>query len=392
MLSISIIVGKTSDIFPFKITSKRAPKWLKQGMIFYSNFINKFPGEEHNTVPSDVAMAAYIKYHHPRDNVTLIDGSDIDNLTQKDLDTQDVIFVIYDAIEVFHCGYNKTCPFESKKLEKMLEKTTAFVYPYPDFHKYIINIPNYYSDLRRAGIPIASFFKVIPKKIINSPCKFKQRIIDKGWKGVIIKPSYAGYSLGIKVLKNIKLTKTTTIRRHFKKLMDKGFPNAVVQEFIPSFGKHFEIRTYWINERYAFSVGTLTEAVGTGGGLPIKDFDTFVSEGGTIPNTILLKLKPVARKAIKSILQYPYKHPMIRVDFGCCLNTNYCLESCFINEIETMAANMLANHTTFPVVEKTAIAAYNFAKKIAGKKHPKGKKSHISQCHGDIPRKPPYTI
>ena len=86
-----------------------------------------------NTVPSDVAMAAYINYHHPSDEVTLFDGGQVEKLTQQDLDDQDVIFVIYDAIEVFHCGSRKTCPFESHKFEKMLAKTTAFCVPSPRF-------------------------------------------------------------------------------------------------------------------------------------------------------------------------------------------------------------------------------------------------------------------
>ncbi len=374
MVNIAFIVGKTYDIYPYKITSKKAPVWLKQGMKPFMDYVNDSPDEpeENNTVPSDVAMAAYINYHHPSELVTLYDGSQVDKLTQQDLDEQDVIFVIYDAIEVFHCGERKTCPFESHKFERMLAKTTAFVYPHPDFHKYIITKPNYYADLRRAGIPVAPFFKVTPEAVIRAPAKFKQRVLAKGWKGAIIKPSYAGYSLGIKVLKDVSRTKVSTIRAHFKKLQQKGFPNAVVQEFVPSFAKNYEIRTYWINERYAFSVGTLTEAVGGGGGLPISGFNSFVSEGGELPDSILRQLKPVARKAISSILQYPVKHPMIRIDFGCCLSNDQCLESYFINEVETMAANMLANHTHYPVVERTATAAYSFAKKVANKKHMKG--------------------
>ena len=374
MVNIAFIVGKTTDVYPYKITSRKAPVWLKKGMKPFMDHVNYFDegDEDNNTVPSDVAMAAYINYHHPADTVTLFNGGRVEELTQQDLDEQDVIFVIYDAIEVFHCGTRKTCPFESKKFERMLARTTAFVYPHPDFHKYIINKPNYYTDLKRAGIPVAPFFRVTPDSVIKAPAKFKQRMLNKGWKGAIIKPSYAGYSLGIKVLKDISRTHPNTLREHFKRLRDKGFPNAVIQEFVPSFADNFEIRTYWINERYAYSVATLTEAVGGGGGLPINAFDTFVCEGGTIPDAVARQIKPVARKAIQSILQYPVKHPMIRVDFGCCLNTDQCVESYFINEVETMAANMLADHTKYPAVERTAVAAYNFAKHVAKKKNIKG--------------------
>lgn len=394
MVNIAFIVGKNSDVYPYKVTSPKAPQWLKQGMKPFMDYVNDFgPGDaDNNTVPSDVAMAAYMHYHHPGDTITLINGGQVEDITQQDLDEQDVIYVIFDAIEVFHCGTRKTCPFESKKFEHMLAKTTAFVYPHPDFHKYIINKPNYYSDLRRANVPVAPFFSVTPNSVIKAPAKFKQQILNKGWKGAIIKPSYAGYSLGIKVLKDVSRTKTSTIRDHFKKLREKGFPNAVIQEFVPTFSENYEIRTYWINERYAYSVGTLTEAVGTGGGLPITGFDTFVSEGGTLPDSILRQLKPVARKAIRSILQYPFKHPYIRVDFGCCLRSDQCMDSYFVNEIETMAANMLADHTKYPAVERASAAAYTFAKNVAKKKNIKGRKAHVEPlqrvaCKGRRQRK-----
>lgn len=381
MVNIAFVVGKELDIYPYKVTSRKAPKWFKEGMKNYPEFINDFGSgdPDNNTVPSDAAMAAYIQYHHPNDKVTLIDGSKIKKVTQELLDEQDVVFVIFDAIEVFHCGSRKTCPFESRRFERMLARSKAFVYPHPDFHKYIINKPNYYADLRRAGIPIAPFFKVTPNSVIRAPAQLKERIMKKGWQGVIIKPSYSGYSLGIKVIKDISRTNVSTLRNHFKKLREKGFPNAVIQEFVPSFSKNYEIRTYWINERYACSVGTLTEAVGTGGGLPVTGYDTFVSEGGTIPDSVARKIKPVGRKAIKSILQYPIKHPMIRIDFGCCLSNDQCVESYFINEVETMAANMLADHTKYPIVENTAKAAYTFAKKAAKMKNMKGWRPKVSK-------------
>jgi hypothetical protein len=366
MIKIGFIVGKGNDTYPYKWTSKKAPIWLKNGSKQFIDFINN-----DNTVPSDVAMAIYIQYHYNDVKITLINGWENNN--QKVFDSQDVIFNIYDAIEIFHCSTRKTCPDKSKKFEMMLNNTTAFVYPYPDLHHYIINKPYYYADLQKANIPIAPFFKAIPDKVINAPLDFKEKIIKKGWKGVIIKPSYSGYSMGIKVIKDISRTQTKTIKAHFTKLKEKGFPNAVVQEYVKSFKQNYEIRTYWINEQYAFSVGTLTEEVGKGGGLPISEYDTFKSEGGTINNKILEKLKPVAQKAIKAILRYPVKHPMIRVDFGCCLKNDNCIESYFINEIETMAANLLADHTEYPIVEKLGEAAYNFAKKVKGKKHLKGR-------------------
>ena len=370
MIDILFLVGKSSDNYPDKITSPKAPKWLRKTAEEFEEFIN-----EDNSVPSDVAMAMYLAAKHPRDNIDCILGENVQS--KKVLDPYDVVYVIYDAIEVFHgdCGA-KTCPLERKRLERALKTTSAFVYPYPKFHKYIIVKPSYYSDLRKAGLPVAPFFKITPKTALKSISKFRARIKKKGWKGVIVKPSYAGYSVGIKVYKSFARTQTKTLRKNFKYLKDRGFPSATIQEFIPSFGKHFEIRTYWLNGRYAYSVGTLTRSItGSNSGLPVDEEDTFVSEGGNIPDRIKKKLKVLGRQVQKALYQYPLKHPLLRIDFGCCLSTSKCDDTYFINEVETMAANMLAEETKFPIVEKAAKALYTFAKKVKGKKEPKGRKS-----------------
>jgi len=384
MVNIGFIVGKGGDVYPFSAKSKKAPLWFRKGILDFMDFIN-----QDGSVPSDVALATFINYTFKNANVRLIDGTQSNKLTVSDLNKFDVIYVIYDALEVFHCGTRKTCPLLAKSLEQKLIKTTAFVYPHPDFHKYIINKPVYYKDLRRFNIPLAPFFSTTPENVIKAPAHFKNKILEKGWKGVIVKPSYAGYSMGIKVFKDISRTKPTTLKNHFIKLQQKSFPNVVVQEFIPSFGKNYEIRTFWINEEYAYSVGTLTEKVGGDNyGLLILEHDTFMSEGGTISDTVLNRLKPVAKKVLKVLPKYPIKHPLVRIDFGCCLRTNSCIESYFVNEVETMAANLLLENTDYPVIEKLGPVVYNFAVKIKGKQNIKGTKVATTKLTIKDPCKP----
>jgi len=378
MVKIAFIVGKSSDNYPLKYNSKNAPHWLKTQSKNFTDFIDT---DDHE-VPSDVAMAMYLAEKYPRSTIDCIMGYDVNS--KKQLDDYDVVFVIYDAIEVFHCndGEKKTCLKDMKSFERAVKNTKAFVYPYPNFHKYIIVKPSYYKDLKESGIPVADFFKITPSTASNNVKSFRLRVERKGWKGIIIKPSYAGYSLGIKVMKNFSRVKDITIKNWFDRLKELGFPNVTVQKFVPDFGDHLEIRTYWINGRYAYSVGTLTKSVGTGNGLPIDDEDTFVSEGGTIPDKIKTKLQKLAKEVMKSIKQYPYKHPLLRIDFGCCLDSSGCKGSYFVNEIETMAANMLAGETDYPVVEKVADASFKFANKIKGKREPKGKNSNYQARQG----------
>ena len=60
----------------------------------------------------------------------------------------------------------------------------------------------------------------------------------------------------------------------------------------------------------------------------------------------------------------------MRIDFGCCIKaSSRCSDNYFVNEVESLPANMLADYTKFPVVEKTAEALYKFAKKVKDKKN-----------------------
>ena len=368
---ILFLVGKQTDYYPIKYTSRNGPKWLKYGAKEFEEFVD----DEDHQVPSDVAIASYLSYHHPKSQIDCMLGDKV--TSAKLLNPYDLVFVVYDQTEVFHCGgKQKTCPLVVKKMERALKTTTAFVFPYPEFHKYIIVKPSYYKDLKGANIPVVPFIKISPEKVLSDIKALRKRITKKNWKGLISKPSYAGYSAGIKVFKNIEATKDSTIKKYFNKLKKLGFPNVTLQEFVPSFGQNFEIRTYWLNEKYAYSVGTLTKAVGDTDGLPIDDEDTFKSEGGKVPDSIKRKLKTLGKEVIKALPKYPWLYPILRIDFGCCINTgNGCLENYFVNEVETMSCNLLPADTKYPIVEKLAVVLYRFARKVKGKKIPKLKHS-----------------
>ena len=111
-----------------------------------------------------------------------------------------MVFVINDYTEVFNCGgKKKTCPRKSQMLEDALFNTKAFVFPYPSYHKYILDKPQYYTSLQNANIPVVPFFRSTPEDILKSIPDFREKVVKNGWKGIIIKPTLAGYSIGIKV-------------------------------------------------------------------------------------------------------------------------------------------------------------------------------------------------
>jgi hypothetical protein len=376
MISIGFIVGKGGDSYPIKFTSRRAPKWLKNQAENFRDFLDEDDdGEPDGWVPSDVALACYLAEKHPADRIECMFGFELPS--KRILDEFQAIFVIYDPTEVFHTGEDgkATAPKLMRKFERALKSTSALVYPYPDFQHGIIEKFNYYAELERAGIPVAQFFRETPVNALKSISAFRRKVQERGWKGLILKPSYAGYSMGIHVFKDFGRTQDKTIKKIWEKLKKQGFPSVTCQEFVGTFGKNFEVRTYWINNVYSYSVGTLTGAVGDSGGLALDDVSTFKNEGGRLPNEIKPHLLKLGKEVLKSIWQYPIPNPLIRIDFGCCLDVEDCDDpggQYFVNEVELLSANLLPNKTKFPIVERLANALYNFAQEMRNKKEPKG--------------------
>ena len=390
LLKIAFVVGKSADVLRQKV---HTCAWLRQGM----QLLKVLPHDPDNaeryvnedgTVPSDVGVAAYMAQHYGA-HVTLLEGTKVIHLGVQALDRFDVIYVIYDAIEIFHSACSQTtCPQESKTFEAMMRKTKARVWPEPGFHRMIIDKPQYYRKLEKAGLPVAPFFGITPTAALQDLDKLVQRIVNfpktpsstktaqtclsrcakqpkkriksckagcckrhgtRTWPGVILKPSYAGYSIGIQtILQKHRLRQR--LKKYFTGMTQLGFPNVTVQEFVPSFGQHLEVRTYWIRGKFAYSVGTQTKKVTSGlaGSLPVDKF-------GQPPKKTLGHLKKIARKALR---QLPRTEPMVRIDFGCCRHG----KEWFINEVETLAANLLAEHTRFDVAKGLGSALFRHAK------------------------------
>ena len=64
---ILFLVGKQTDYYPIKYTSRKAPKWLKHGAKEFEQF-----NMMKKTGSSDVAMASYLSYHHPNSEIDCI--------------------------------------------------------------------------------------------------------------------------------------------------------------------------------------------------------------------------------------------------------------------------------------------------------------------------------
>ena len=355
-MKVLFIVGKYKDRYPGRYTDKKASPWIKNIPKKFDKFIIK----DKEKVPSDVAMAIYLTKKYPKHTFDCIMGYKLKSATE--LNKYDVVFVIFDAVEVFICDppYH-TCKRKMMKYLDILKKTKAFVYPEPSFHDFIINKFKYYEVLQKNDIPVVDFFMTTPTKVVRDIKSFRDRLKRKNWKGIIIKPSYSGYALGIKIFPKLQNTSNHCLLKVFKYLKLNKFPNVTVQRYEESFRNNYEIRTYWINEKYYRSVAF--KSYPEPDGLAITKKELFKSEGGKLPDTLKKKLITMGKKVISVLPDHDYKHPMLRIDFGCCLHGRK--HDYFVNEVETYAANLLAKYNKKKkIIEAVAEASYEFAKTV----------------------------
>ena len=156
------------------------------------------------------------------------------------------------------------------------------------------------------------------------------------------------------------------LRHYLFSLRLHDYPNVTLQLFVPSFGRHFEVRTYWMLGKLAYSVGTKTRRVrnGMAARLPVNEY------GHPSSSTILPHLRRLGRRVLR--LLRISREPLVRIDFGCCLDDDdgggprrATTPPYFINEVETLTANLLAEHarTTVPIHQMLGQALYHTAKR-----------------------------
>lgn len=306
-----------------------------------------------------VALACHLALHSAkRTPFTIIDWASLKEgqITVALLNQFDVVYMIHgDASDHFFDGCDgTTCPHELKRIESVLSKTKARVVTPPSFQKFLLHKYKYYQVLQNAGIPVVPFFRLDPSKVVSASDASKvidKVSSDKEWKGMIVKPSYGAYSREIGVYKDVSHSTTgDRFLTKMKRMAAQGYPPVTIQRFVKSFGKQYEVRTYWIEEKYQYSIATLSEKVGSSKDtLTITRYEMFESEGGSLSDGILRKLKLLARCVFLALPKYgrgPF--PFLRIDFGCCLRDDGSCFSYFVNEVETFWCNMMLDLANVP--------------------------------------------
>ena len=233
-------------------------------------------------IPADVAIGIYLESKYP-DKVV------VDYITPNEISTRrfkknDIVFIIiYDLLEAFHLS-DRT---KFNKL-KLALKNSNNVYPPYKYQKFINNKCDYYKYLSKKGIPVAPTYCISKEKwFLRNPDKYVNNLISKvrhnKWDSIIAKPVYGQEAIDFaKFISCDPVNKGLSCKKKaIKKYLTKNVPkykSIVIQEYIKGFDENNpEIRTYFINGKYMYSIITTAKRVGQpvqeGGSFKIKNWD-----------------------------------------------------------------------------------------------------------------------
>ena len=338
-MKIGFIVGKDDEIydddFLYDITPK---KYLQYGNL--------------NT---DVAICMVIKQSYPNVKVDIILPKDI---SLERLKKNKVNFILgYDCInQILGEPYVRRFAGKGgyKKLHSIYSNKSSKVFPPIDFLDFIWSKDKYLETLNRKKIPITPTLTIESlnyQKLIGT-------IQRKGWNEFIIKPVGGTIAVGVQNFFLNKCLKDPTSLKDYFDEHKEYYKKFLVQERIKGFKKHGEIKMYWINGEYSYSVNT------PGVAKPGEDFNVKLVKD----EKVLEQCIEIGKKTISAIPKIKVdgkivKPVLVRTDFTCCKeNKKHTPKNYFLNEIEHQDAGSYVNfeNIKYPYVQ---VMADNFVKK-----------------------------
>jgi len=299
-------------------------------------------------IPADVAIGIYLESKYP--DKVIVDYITPNEISTKRFKKNDIVFIIiYDLLEAFHLS-DRT---KFNKL-KLALKNSNNVYPPYKYQKFINNKCEYYKYLSKKGIPVAPTYCISKEKwYIRNPETYVNNLLSKvrhnKWESIIAKPVYGQEAIGFAKFiscepKKGLACKKAAIKRYLAKNVPK-YKSIVIQEYIKGFDKNNpEIRTYFINGKYMYSIVTTSTRVSQ----PVQ-------EGGSykIPQDRWNYIRRLSQHVMESLpkLDLPgeFKNPILtRIDIGSGLeNVPF---GYFVNEVEFVPSLYIEDQKN-PVVE-----------------------------------------
>ncbi len=294
---------------------------------------------------SDVSILYNLQKKYP--NKT-IDYLTLDDVTVETIKQYDLVIGLYEATNVNISEGNEAY----RDYLNTIKRSKVNFYPRLDFIDFAANKYKWIKHLKKHDIPVLDTIVFENNKGKTYTNNILKRIKNKGWGTFITKPNISAYSHGFKVWK------PTTTEKQFQKHVESNDKmnmgsKILAQRYVKEFHDFYEVRTYWINNKYKYAVGTIINIHTLGG---VRDgesltYDYPENEGGTLEMELMRKLKKMGKRILEII---PFDTSLIvRIDFGCCIDNKKNCREYFVNEIEYMP-NLFCNEVEFPVIDEMA--------------------------------------
>jgi len=338
-MNIGFIVGKDDEIYGDNFLYDMTPKKYLQ----YGN------------LHTDVAICMVIKQSYPDVNVDIILPKDV---SLERLKKNKVNFILgYDCINQI-LGEPYVRKFSGKggykKLYSIYANKSSKIFPPIEFLNFIWSKDVYLDVLNKKKVPITPTITI---KNINNK-NILSTIQRRGWKDFIIKPVGGTVAVGVERFKLSDCLKDPLILKDYFDDTKDSYDTFLVQELIKGFKKHGEIKMYWINGEYSYSVNT------PGASSPGEDYVVKLVKN----KKVLDECKAIGEKTLNSLPKIKVgdkviKPALVRTDFTCCKgNKEFSPSNYFLNEVEHQDAGSYVNfeNVKYPYVQ---VMADTFVKK-----------------------------
>jgi glutathione synthase/RimK-type ligase-like ATP-grasp enzyme len=197
------------------------------------------------SVSPDIALFEYMKHTYSQYTFVKLNRNTFHKVKKPD-----VVFMGFEDLTMPYMKYVvlKSEQYKFDRFYKALKKCKT-LYPNMNLIEFITNKCAYIDWLH------SNKFKVVDTLCYDLK-KYKIRNVTEGiknWNKIFIKPQPSAESKGI-----LATNKKENVLKHMKALKTKKYEKAIVQKFIPNFEKTRELRTYWINKDYIYTIETLS--------------------------------------------------------------------------------------------------------------------------------------
>lgn len=259
---------RLSDTF-FSLRSTRAPSWLR-GLREADDEFGALVGHTFNTagqpdadtIPFNVAVAYYmravlgvhVKVFHC---VRLVPCG----LFSKDAFDLHALVILSGPLEVFEY-YGNEIPVRDQYigLLRQLHAHGPAVFPSPMANFITYFKARYYALMNSEphAVPVVPFLEW---NVTDGVGWLAERVRERGWEGgeLIVKPEFCSLSRYIFIINASKLAageeeEVTRVETLVKGLLRENYHSAAVQVMVPEFESQWELRTYWHNGEYSYTV------------------------------------------------------------------------------------------------------------------------------------------